>query len=145
MIEILLVEETSLLSELYVRTLCNAGYAVTLASTGFEAGYLLRQKPWDLMLLDLHLPDMRGLELLRQIRDEADTPGVLILVPSTGMPSAVEAIHLGAEDFLVRPFPAERLGVSVRNLLKTRHLAARLRRFEPLAAPHADNEASLHA
>jgi DNA-binding NtrC family response regulator len=129
MADILLVEDTPILSELYARTLEAEGHQVTIADTGSGALQYLRQNRADLILLDLHLPDMTGMDVLRNLRSAGDETFIVVITAYSSINVAVEAMREGAYDFLAKPFPIERLSVTVRNTLKSRDLNEEVNRL----------------
>ena len=86
-----------------------AGYEVITCSSGAEALRTLMRKPADLAMVDLRMPDVNGLDLLRQIR--ATVPGceVILMTAYAAVDSAIEAIKLGAREYLTKPFDFDRL------------------------------------
>jgi DNA-binding NtrC family response regulator len=121
---ILLVEDTPSLARLYSQYLEGEGLTVSTVSTGKEALKELAEDLPDLVLLDLRLPDMDGLEILREIRSREMPCDVVVITAHGSINIAVEAMRAGAYDFLVKPFNADRLLVTVRNAIKHRSLAA---------------------
>jgi two-component system repressor protein LuxO len=120
---ILLVEDTRALAELYRSYLREAPWSLTLASTAAEARAALDATGADVVLLDLRLPDADGLDLLREIRGRPDAPPVIVITANGSVSTAVAAMQAGAVDFLVKPFPQERLLVTLRNALERVRLA----------------------
>src|SRR5712691_7049238 len=86
-----------------------AGFDVETCASGTEALRMLMRKPSDLAMVDLRMPDVNGLDLLRQIR--ANVPGceVILMTAYAAVDSAVEAIKLGAREYLTKPFDFDRL------------------------------------
>jgi two-component system repressor protein LuxO len=125
MAHILLVEDTPILSELYSEALTKAGHRVTIAETGFATRRLLNEATPDLILLDLQLPDNTGLDLLHDIKAAKGqaTPLTIVMTAYSSINLAVEAMREGAYDFLAKPFPVERLLVTVKNALAVNQLA----------------------
>ena len=120
---ILLVEDTLPLARAYQEYLRAEPHAVTHAATGRAAlAELARAEP-DAVILDLHLPDMHGLEVLRQIRSRGAACAVIVVTADGSVNVAVEAMREGAVDFLVKPFNAERLVYTLRNALDRQHLS----------------------
>ena len=115
---ILLVEDTPSLSIVYQDELESAGLESVLAETGQAALDLLAQYPFKLVLLDLKLPDMDGFDILRQLSDRGHDATVIVITAHGSMKMAVEAMQLGAKDFLVKPFAKERLITTVKNSLE---------------------------
>lgn len=113
---ILIVDEPNV--RLVFRTaLESAGYRVSEASDGESALARLGLGPVDLVLLDLKLPDLDGLEVLARIRDSGDDVAVIIVTAHGDVPNAVRAMKLGAVDFLAKPLSPERLRAVVAEVL----------------------------
>jgi two-component system repressor protein LuxO len=120
---VLLVEDTRALAELYRSYLRDAPWSVGHAATAAEARASLAEARADAVLLDLRLPDADGLDLLREIRGGAKPPEVIVITANGSVATAVAAMQAGAADFLVKPFPQERLLVTLRNALERARLA----------------------
>lgn len=100
-----------------LRTLLeNWGYAVDVAGDGAEAVRACRERSFDLVLLDVRMPVMDGLEALQRIREARPALPVLMMTAYSDVPAAVEAIKSGAFDYLAKPLDFERLRVSLRNV-----------------------------
>ncbi|MCZ4280781.1 sigma-54 dependent transcriptional regulator [Kiloniella laminariae] len=122
--EILLVEDTASLSAVYSRYLIRSGYQSTQVDSGAAALEELGNGGYLVMLLDLQLPDMDGLDILRYVQEKALPIAVVVITSNASVNVAVESMRLGAYDFLVKPFSADRLIVTVRNALKHMQLSA---------------------
>ncbi|SMH34598.1 sigma-54-dependent transcriptional regulator [Azospirillum agricola] len=122
--KILLIEDTLPLATLYVEYLRAEPLAVTHVTTGREALAAAAANPPDAVVLDLKLPDMEGLEVLKAL--QARDPGVSVVIVTAhgSIDIAVEAMRLGAFDFIVKPFNADRLKLTLRNALERRALAS---------------------
>jgi heavy metal response regulator len=121
---ILVVEDERRIADFILRGLQGAGYAVDAAATGANAVELVHQTDYDLVILDLMLPDMDGLQVLERIRSRRVGPPVLILSARGALDDRVKGLELGADDYLVKPFAFVELLARVRALL---------RRGQPLA------------
>src|SRR5438876_8694080 len=86
-----------------------AGFDVVTCGSGSEAMRALMRKPANLAMVDLRMPDVNGLDLLRQIRSTAPSCEVILITAYAAVDSAVEAIKLGAREYLTKPFDFERL------------------------------------
>lgn len=102
--ELLLVEDNKRISEFLVKGLEESGYTVTLAETGVMARSLINQKSWDLILLDIMLPDIDGMELLQYARYKKNPTPILVLSALSEPDDKVQALNLGADDYLSKPF-----------------------------------------
>ena len=94
------------------------GFIVDIARTGREAGSLLLQPEYDIMLLDVMLPDVSGLTLCRSIRDTGNTTPILMLTAKGSLDDRVEGLNAGADDYLTKPFELEELLARVRSMLR---------------------------
>ncbi|TWB45163.1 sigma-54-dependent transcriptional regulator [Nitrospirillum pindoramense] len=119
---VLLVEDTAPLARVYMEYLRSEGYEVEHQETGTLALDSLRTAPPGALVLDLKLPDMDGLEVLRAARESHPDLPVIVVTAHGSISVAVEAMRDGAFDFLVKPFTAARLIVTVRNALERRRL-----------------------
>jgi DNA-binding NtrC family response regulator len=91
------------------RLAARTGFDVVACGSGSEAMHALMRKPADLAMVDLRMPDVNGLDLLRQIRSAAPSCEVILMTAYAAVDSAVEAIKLGAREYLTKPFDFERL------------------------------------
>ncbi len=102
--ELLLVEDNKRISEFVIKGLEESGFSVVLAENGVDARSLITQKSWDLILLDIMLPDIDGIELIQYTRyKKIQTP--ILVISALGEPDdKVKALNLGADDYLAKPF-----------------------------------------
>lgn len=119
---ILLIEDTVPLARIYAEYIQAASCAVVHVETGAAALAALVEHGPDAVVLDLHLPDMSGLDLLRDLRDRAPETPVVVITAHGSVNAAVDAMRLGAFDFIVKPFNAARLNVTLRNALERKSL-----------------------
>lgn len=115
---ILVVEDEKRIADFLSRGLESAGYAVDIAPDGHTAVNLTRDTSYDLLILDLGLPDLDGLEVLEKIRNRKVSPPVLILSARNAVDDRVKGLELGADDYLVKPFAFVELLARVRALLR---------------------------
>ncbi len=119
---ILLVEDTTSLAEAYKEYLRDEPYEIVCAETGKEAFAALDEFMPDAVLLDIILPDINGLEILKHIGENEIPTSVVVVTAHGSINTAVEAMRLGALDFLAKPFTPERLVVTLRNALEYQRL-----------------------
>lgn len=117
MSDILVVEDDPLLQELTVAVLSDEGHAVTLARDGLEALEELRLRRFDLMVTDIHMPRVAGLELLARMRALGADPRVLVLTADDAPQTLLGALREQALDVLVKPVSPSVLAARVRELL----------------------------
>ncbi|MDX2151034.1 MAG: response regulator transcription factor [Bryobacteraceae bacterium] len=115
---ILVVEDEKRIADFLGRGLESAGYAVDVASDGAQALNLVHATDYDLIILDLMLPDMDGLQVLERIRNRKSNPPVLILSARGAVDDRVKGLEVGADDYLVKPFAFVELLARVRVLLR---------------------------
>lgn len=115
---IMVVEDEIDLQEAIAEGLRIDGYAVDTCGDGSEAYELLYVDDYDLVVLDLNLPGMDGLDVLRNIRDEKPDLKVLILSARDQVSDKVKGLDLGAHDYLAKPFDFEELEARIRALLR---------------------------
>ncbi|MFQ2126472.1 sigma-54-dependent transcriptional regulator [Aeromonas jandaei] len=121
---VLLVEDTRSLAVVYEQYLRQDGYEVVLADCGQQALEVLLTSPPPVVLLDLELPDMSGMEILQQITEQQLPCAVVVITAHGSVDVAVEAMRLGAFDFLTKPFDSKRLCATARNALKHLQLSS---------------------
>ena len=100
---VLIIDDEVVLRSTLTRILQSTGCTVTGAVNGQEALRLLTEANYDLVFLDLHLPGLNGLDVLREIRKQNQKLPVILLTGHGSMNSALEAMHLGATDYLLKP------------------------------------------
>jgi len=138
-LKILIVEDALSLATVYGHHLSKAGMDTDHVETGKEALTRLRKGGFSVVLLDLQLPDMNGLEVLAVIREEQLPVTVVVVTSSGSIKTAVEAMQAGAYDFLVKPVAEERLVTTAKNALERETLT------EVVAdVAKASNPAKLH-
>jgi two-component system copper resistance phosphate regulon response regulator CusR len=115
---ILVIEDEKRIADFLGRGLESAGYAVDLAYDGKRGLAFTHDSDYDLIILDLNLPDMDGLEVLERIRNRKVSPPVLILSARNAVDDRVKGLELGADDYLVKPFAFVELLARVRALLR---------------------------
>ncbi|MEC6815838.1 quorum-sensing sigma-54 dependent transcriptional regulator LuxO [Photobacterium toruni] len=116
--QVLMVEDTASVAALYKSYLNPLGLNVSIVGTGKEALSFINETIPDLILLDLRLPDMTGMEVLQLVRQDHSHIPVVIMTAHGSIDIAVDAIRQGAQDFLIKPCEADRLRITVNNVFK---------------------------
>ncbi|NUJ79150.1 sigma-54-dependent Fis family transcriptional regulator [Methylocystis sp. FS] len=125
--KVLVVEDVSTISRVYCAFLERAGYAVATAASGSEGISKIKTESPGVVILDLNLPDMRGLETLQQFIASAGSAIVIVATSEGSIKVAVDAMRFGAYDFVVKPVSAERMVTSVQQALEHSILKAELK------------------
>jgi DNA-binding response OmpR family regulator len=116
---VLVVEDESRIASFVAKGLAANGYLVDRAATGAAALDAVADQIPDLVVLDLGLPDMDGLEVLRRLRAEGSEPPVIVLTARGTVDERVRGLDVGADDYLAKPFAFEELLARVRARLRT--------------------------
>lgn len=119
---ILAVDDEPNMRRLLEISLRQAGYKPVLAADGNEALAQIKSQHIDLVVSDLHMPSMNGLALLTAIRQENETLPFIMVTALGEIKTAVEAMKLGASDYILRPFDLETLEIAIAKALSTRRL-----------------------
>lgn len=118
---ILIVDDDNRVTSALRRTLAYEGYQVSVAANGEAALSIVRTLPPDLVILDLMLPGIDGLEVCRRLRIAGDGTAVLMLTARDSVADRVAGLETGADDYLVKPFASEELLARVKALLRRRN------------------------
>ncbi len=116
---VLVVEDDASIADVLRRTLRQEGHEVRSASDGVEALEIAKDFSPDLVVLDLGLPKLDGVEVLKRLRASSDVP-ILILTARTETDDRVEGLDSGADDYLVKPFERKELLARLRALMRRR-------------------------
>ncbi len=117
-IRVLIVEDEKRIADFIARGLESAGYGVTQTHDGTSALEAIHCLEYDLIVLDLNLPDMDGLKVLEKIRNRKVSPAVLILSARSNVDDRVKGLELGADDYISKPFAFVEFLARVRALLR---------------------------
>ncbi|MEE0693961.1 MAG: response regulator transcription factor [Lachnospiraceae bacterium] len=117
---ILVVEDETSLCETIAKGLRLDGYEVDLCFDGDEAWNMILSESYDLIILDLNLPGMDGMEILKNIRNEDIETNILILSARSTLQDKIDGLDSGANDYLCKPFHFEELEARVRSLTRRR-------------------------
>ncbi len=115
---LLVIEDDDTLRESLVAQLAETGYAVEQAADGREGLYFAMEYPVDLAIIDLGLPEVSGLDIIREAREKGKTYPILILTARDRWQDKVDGLSAGADDYVVKPFHFEEVGARVHALLR---------------------------
>jgi len=115
---ILVVEDNRTLADGLAAVLRVAGYAVDVVHDGVSADAVLTTETFDLVVLDLSLPELDGLDVLRRMRARRNASSVLVLTARGALDERVRGLDLGADDYMTKPFEVSELEARIRVLLR---------------------------
>jgi two-component system OmpR family response regulator len=142
---ILIVEDDPVLADGLTRSLRQADYAVDCAPDGTQADHLLTAQTYDLVILDLGLPGLDGLDVLKRLRRRGSSMPVLVLTARDALPDRVKGLDLGADDYLTKPFDLPELEARVRALIRRGQAGgSALLTHGPLTLDTGGRRATLH-
>ncbi|NLK96204.1 MAG: response regulator transcription factor [Clostridiales bacterium] len=125
MIKILIVEDEEKIARFIELELEHEGYEVIKASNGRIGLQIIEEGKADLILLDIMLPEINGLEVLRRLRKFSDVP-VIMLTARDAVMDKVSGLDAGADDYITKPFAIEELLARVRNALRKKNLSKKI-------------------
>lgn len=134
---VLLVDDNDAFREATEQLLAKAGYTVVTASNGREALQAMSTDKPDLILLDIMMPDLDGITVLKQVRDQNLLTGVVMMTAFGSEEIAVEALTAGADDYLIKPMDYQEMFIRLERVLERSHLRQERKRLrEELAAAY---------
>lgn len=119
--KILIVEDEKTLCRITKEELEKEGYSVETAESLFEAGNKMISSLYDCVLLDIMLPDGSGLDLLKQIKQDAHETGVIILSAKDSIEDKVNGLDLGADDYLPKPYHLAELSARIKSVIRRKN------------------------
>jgi two-component system copper resistance phosphate regulon response regulator CusR len=122
--KLLIVEDESKIGDYLRQGLSEAGFTVDLARNGLDGHHLAMTEDFDLLILDVMLPDIDGWKILKSLREAGRNVPVLFLTARDSVDDRVKGLELGADDYLVKPFAFSELLARVRTLLRRGTAAA---------------------
>lgn len=120
--QILIVEDNPRISSFLETGLLAHGFTSAIASSGTEALSMADSKLFDLVILDLGLPDLDGLDVLQHLRGRGETLPIIVLTARDGVDDTVAGLEGGADDYITKPFRFEELLARIRVQLRNRHV-----------------------
>ena len=127
---ILIIDDEASLRQTLARILQRAGFEVTTAANGKEGLSLVSEHPFDLLYLDIRMPDMSGLELLKTIHAKFPELPVILFTAQPDLNSAVEALTRGATDYLLKPLKPQTVIERTQSILSDKQKERRKRELQ---------------
>lgn len=118
---ILIVEDESPLAQTLSRHFTEEGYQTSSANNGEEALLLMAKEKFDVVLLDWKMPRMNGVDLLKHLRDSGNDTPVILLTALSRVANKIEALELGADDYITKPFSFNELHARVKAVTRRSH------------------------
>ena len=118
--KILVIEDEESIARVLQLELEYEGYEVDIAHTGTDGLIKVREESWDLILLDLMLPGIHGLDVLKRLRSTEEETPVILLTAKSEVEDKVKGLDLGANDYVTKPFEIEELLARIRSTLRMR-------------------------
>lgn len=115
---LLIIEDNALLRDAVAQYMREAGFIVDTVTTGDEGLWAASENPYDVILLDLMLPKVDGMEILRHLRKKENPVHIIVISARDALEDRLEALDSGADDYLVKPFPLSEALARVRALLR---------------------------
>ena len=120
---VMIVDDEMIVRESFLHWFKKYGHAVDAASSGYEALEKLEKSPFDLLFVDIKMPGMDGIQLLEKVKEEYPETIVVIITAYGSIQTAVEAMKLGASDYLLKPFKPDLLSLVMEKVAKQKELA----------------------
>lgn len=127
--DVLIIEDTLSMALMYKKLLKNGGFSSEICQNGADAINILKTGAYKTIILDLQLPEVNGLEILTEFKALQNDITFIVITANGSVNSAVEAMRLGAYDFLIKPFPEERLVTSIRNAMERASLKKKVHKL----------------
>lgn len=129
---ILLVDDEEIIRHTLRRDIEEMGYGATAVADGETALAVLQERYFDLVLTDLRMEGISGIEVLQRAKARSPEIGVIILTGFGDISSAIEALRSGADDYLLKPYAYEDLALRLRNCLEKQEMKKRLKVYEDI-------------
>jgi two-component system, OmpR family, response regulator PhoP len=142
---VLIVEDEQNLRQQLTKALTERNFAVDSAADGPEGLFMGKEYPYDLAIIDLGLPELPGIELIRSLREQGKSYPILILTARGDWQDKVEGLEAGGDDYMVKPFHIEELSARVNALLRrAAGSATPVLKFGPLILDTAAKSATIN-
>jgi two-component system, NtrC family, response regulator PilR len=141
--KILIVDDESSIGEFLTLVLSKEGYRVLALTSPVTAIARLEEEPFDLVISDLRMPEMSGLELVREVKLRSPETGAIVITAFASLESAVEAMRIGAADYITKPFHVDEIRTVVEKVLDSQSLRRENRKLKAQLAAEGGSPARL--
>lgn len=114
---VLIVDDEKMVRDSLAEWLEETGYQVCSAEDGYEALKIINERPPEVVVLDMKMPGMSGIDVMRSIKEKNEKIGVIIVTAFGSIDNAVEAMKLGASDYITKPFPPDKLEAAIGKII----------------------------
>ena len=128
--DILVVDDEPIIRDILVRKLTSSGYRPVAVENAFEALDKMQENPFPVILSDIMMPGIDGIELIKKVRILYPDTAVVMITAVSNANAAIEALKQGASDYLIKPFNLEEIVISIRNALEKRRLILENREYQ---------------
>ncbi len=128
--DILVVDDEPIIRDILIRKLSSTGYKPVVVENAFEALDRMREKPFPVILSDIMMPGIDGIELIKKVRILYPDTAVVMITAVSNANAAIEALKHGASDYLIKPFNLEEIVISIENALEKRRLIIENRGYQ---------------
>ncbi len=128
--DILVVDDEPIIRDILVRKLTSSGYKPVAVENAFEALDKMQENPFPVILSDIMMPGIDGIELIKKVRILYPDTAVVMITAVSNANAAIEALKQGASDYLIKPFNLEEIVISIRNALEKRRLILENREYQ---------------
>jgi DNA-binding NtrC family response regulator len=142
-IRVLVVDDDSLLRKLVADQLSRSEFEAAPAASGRQALDILREADYDVVLLDIMMPDLSGLDALREIRKFEDPPEVIMLTADTSLTTGIEAMRHGAYDYLTKPATLDEMETVIRKADEKRRLIKQNASLRSVVRPSSSGDEAI--
>ncbi len=125
-LSIMVVDDEMIIRESFSQWFAKAGHRVETAASGIQALAKLKKLPFDLLFVDIKMPEMNGIDLLERIKQEYPQTFVIIITAYGSINTAVKAMKLGASDYLLKPFKPEQLQLAMEKIVQQKRLTGEI-------------------
>src|SRR5512140_2763910 len=130
MISLLVVDDEEPFRRLLKNELTRRGYAVDVARDGSEALRVLQEKFFDVILLDVVMPGIDGIALMKKLKEDSSSPAIIVLTGKATVETAVEAMKNGAYDYLTKPYKLDELVIVIERAYEFSRLSVKSKLLE---------------